>query len=177
MKVVIYGGNGMLGPHVVKALEGRVSLRITDLEPFETSHEMMPVDVADPEAVLRAAEGMDVIINLSVLRPHRKIAFDVNTLGCYNVMRAAVRNGIRRVINTGPYFTVQGDPYMHWDYHIGPDVPPGPERVCMCCPRDWARKSAGSSPRTSTCTCCVTCSGVFAVTTRPRNRFRTGHSL
>ena len=126
MKVVIYGGNGMLGPHVVKALEGRVSLRITDLEPFETSHEMMPVDVADPEDVLRAAEGMDAIINLSVLRPHRKIAFDVNTLGCYNVMRAAVRNGIRRVINTGPYFTVQGDPYMHWDYHIGPDVPPRP---------------------------------------------------
>ena len=56
MKVVIYGGNGMLGPHVVKALEGHVALRLTDLEPFETPHEMMPVDVADPEAVMRAAE-------------------------------------------------------------------------------------------------------------------------
>ncbi|MDE2998177.1 MAG: NAD(P)-dependent oxidoreductase [Gemmatimonadota bacterium] len=126
MNVVIYGGNGMLGPHVVKALEGRVSLRITDLEPFETPHEMMPVDVADPEAVLRAAEGMDAIVNLSVLRPHRKIAFDVNTLGCYNVMRAAVRHGIRRVINTGPHFTVQGESYVDWDYYIGPDVPPKP---------------------------------------------------
>ena len=57
MKVVVYGGNGMLGPHVVKALEGHVSLRLTDLEPFETPHKMMPVDVADPEAVMRAAEG------------------------------------------------------------------------------------------------------------------------
>ncbi len=126
MKVVIYGGNGMLGPHVVKALEGHVALRLTDLEPFETPHEMMPVDVADPEAVMRAAEGMDAIINLSVLRPHRKIAFDVNTLGCYNIMRAAARHGIRRVINTGPHFTVQGDPYVAWDYGIGPDVPPKP---------------------------------------------------
>lgn len=126
MKVVIYGGNGMLGPHVVRALEKRVTLRTTDLEPFETCHEMMPVDVADPEAVMRAAEGMDAIINLSVLRPHRKTAFDVNTLGCYNVMRAAVKNGIRRVINTGPHFTVQGESYVDWDYHIGPDVPPRP---------------------------------------------------
>ena len=126
MKVVIYGGNGMLGPHVAKSLEGRAKLRITDLEPFDTPHEMMSVDVADPDAVMRAAEGMDAIINLSVLRPHRKVAFDVNTLGCYNIMRAAVRNGIRRVINTGPHFTVQGEPYEAWDHGIGPDVPPKP---------------------------------------------------
>lgn len=126
MKVVIYGGNGMLGPHVVKALEGQVELRLTDLEPFDTPHDMMRVDVADADAVMRAAEGMDAIINLSVLRPHRKIAFDVNTMGCYNIMRAAVAHGIRRVINTGPHFTVQGAPYEAWDYGIGPDVPPKP---------------------------------------------------
>jgi len=126
MKVVIYGGNGKLGPHVVKALEGHVDMRLTDLEPFETTHEMMVVDVADPDAVMRAAEGVDAIINLSVLRPHRKIAFDVNTLGNYNVMRAAVKHGIRRVINTGPHFTVQGAPYENWDYGIGPEVPPKP---------------------------------------------------
>jgi len=126
MKVVIYGGNGMLGPHVVKALEGHVEMRLTDLEPFETPHEMVPVDVADPDAVMCAAEGMDAIINLSVLRPHRKIAFDVNTLGNYNVMRAAVEHDIKRVINTGPHFTVQGAPYTVYDYGIGPEVPPKP---------------------------------------------------
>ncbi|MDA0708587.1 MAG: NAD(P)-dependent oxidoreductase [bacterium] len=126
MKVVIYGGNGMLGPHVVKALSGHVDMRVTDLAPFETPHEMRVVDVADPDAVMRAAEGMDAIINLSVLRPHRKIAFDVNTLGHYNVMRAAVKHGIRRVINTGPHFTVQGRSYTGYDYHIAPDVPPQP---------------------------------------------------
>ena len=126
MKVVIYGSNGQLGPHVVKALEGHVELRLTDLEPYDTPHEMMIVDVSDPEAVTRAAEGMDAIINLSVLRPHRQIAFDVNTLGCYNIMRAAVAHGIPRVINTGPHFTVQGAPYEALDYNIGPDVPPKP---------------------------------------------------
>lgn len=126
MKVVIYGGNGQLGPHVVNALAPHYTLRVTDLKPFDTPHEMMPVDVSDPDAVMRAAEGMDAIVNLSVLRPHRKIAFDVNTMGCYNVMRAAVAHGIRRVINTGPHFTVQGAPYERYDYDIGPDVPPKP---------------------------------------------------
>jgi nucleoside-diphosphate-sugar epimerase len=126
MKVVIYGGNGQLGPHVVKALEGHVDLRLTDLAPFESPHETLTVDVANPDAVMRAAEGMDAIINLSVLRPHRKIAFDVNTMGNYNIMRAAVKHGIRRVINTGPHFTIQGAPYEGWDYGIGPEVPPKP---------------------------------------------------
>lgn len=126
MKVVIYGGNGMLGPHVVKALAPHYELRVTDIKPFETPHEMQVVDVADPDAVMKAAEGMDAIVNLSVLRPHRKIAFDVNTMGCYNVMRAAVKHGIRRVINTGPHFTVEGAPYESYDYDIGPEVPPKP---------------------------------------------------
>ena len=126
MKVVIYGANGQLGPHVIKALEGHVNMRVTDLEPFETAHEMVPVDVSDFDAVMRAAEGMDAIINLSVLRPHRKIAFDVNTMGNYNVMRAAVTHGIRRVINTGPHFTVQGRPYTEYDYGMRPEVPPKP---------------------------------------------------
>ena len=119
MKVVIYGSNGMLGPHVVKALEGQVELRLTDLEPFDTPHDMVPVDVADADAVMRAAEGMDAIINLSVLRPHRKIAFDVNTMGCYNIMRAAVAHGIPRVINTGAAFhrarrALRGVGLRHW---------------------------------------------------------------
>ena len=35
------------------------------------------------EQVRRAAEGKDAIINLSVLREHRQIAFDVNARGCF----------------------------------------------------------------------------------------------
>jgi len=47
-------------------------------------------------------------------------------MGNYNVMRAAVKHGIRRVINTGPHFTVQGNPYTQYDYDIVPEVPPKP---------------------------------------------------
>lgn len=127
MKVAIYGANGAMGPHVIRALEGEHELRLSDVNDLEGSpHEYRKIDVADLDAVVDAAEGMDAIINLSVLRDHRKIAFDVSMRGCYNVMTAAVTHGVRRVINTGPHFTLAGATYERFDYDIGPDIPAQP---------------------------------------------------
>jgi nucleoside-diphosphate-sugar epimerase len=126
MKVLILGGHGYLGPHVVKALEPYYQLRVTDIKPIETQHESMHVDVSKLDDVMRAAEGMDAIINCSVLRHDRQLAFDVSTRGCYNMMQAAVAHGIRRVINTGPHFTIAGAPYTDYDYLLNPDMPPKP---------------------------------------------------
>ncbi len=126
-KVVIYGANGMLGPHVVKALENEYDLYLNDVkDSMETAHPYRRVDVSKVDEVAAAAEGMDAIVNLSVLRHDRQIAFDVNARGCYNVMTAAVQHGIRRVINTGPHFTIAGPTYERLDYDIGPDIPPQP---------------------------------------------------
>ena len=73
MKVLILGGNGMLGPWVIKSLEGRHELRITDINDLDTHHEYVKLDVSSLDGVVEAAEGMNAIINLSVLRPHRQI--------------------------------------------------------------------------------------------------------
>ena len=131
MKVLIIGATGYLGPHVVKALEDHHQLLLTDIKPPKenTPHPFQRVDVSSMEQVQRAAEGMDAILNLSVLREHRRIAFDVNSLGCYNIMRAAVDHGIRRVINTGPHFTITGPLYEGIDHGITPDVPPHPSTI------------------------------------------------
>jgi nucleoside-diphosphate-sugar epimerase len=128
MKVLILGGAGMLGPHVIPLLAPYYDLRVTDINPLPVPFEgeFQLVDVASFEQVLAAAEGMEAIINLSVLRRDRKLAFDVNTLGCYNTMRAAVAHGIKRVINTGPHFTLAGPTYEFFDYQISPDIPPQP---------------------------------------------------
>lgn len=126
MKVLILGAHGNLGPHVVKALESHYHLRLTDITPIETKHEFVSVDVSSLAQVTRAAEGMDAIINLSVLRHDRQLAFDVSTRGCYNIMQAAVTHGIRRVINTGPHFTLAGRTYEEFDYEINSDIPPQP---------------------------------------------------
>ena len=130
MKVLIIGANGYLGPHVVRALAPHHQLRITDIKPAPAEvrqkyagHEFRDLDVTKGDDVIRAAEGMDAILNLSVLRPHRVLAFRVNNLGCYNVMRAAVQHGINRVINTGPHFTITGPNFEGPDHGITPEVP------------------------------------------------------
>jgi len=124
MKILILGANGMLGPYVVKALEDKHTLRLTDIdETSEMTHEYRQVDVSDLNAVNEVAYDMDVIVNLSVLRHDRKLAFDVNARGCYNVMNAAVLNGIERVINTGPHFTIAGPTFEEFDFAINPEIP------------------------------------------------------
>ena len=127
MNILVLGANGYLGPHVVKALEDEHTLRLTDIKPVSNSlHEYIEVDFSDIDAVIGAASGMDVIINLSVLRHDRQLAFDVSARGAYNMMAAAVEHGIQRVINTGPHFTIAGPSYERLDYEIGPDIPPQP---------------------------------------------------
>lgn len=133
MNVLLIGANGYMGPHVIQALAPSHRLRITDVRPPAEeikqrygSHEFRQVDVTDREQVLHAAEGMDAIINLSVVRQDPRLAFRVNMLGCYHIMQTAARHGIRRVITTGPHFTVAGPTYEGIDFAIPPDVPPHP---------------------------------------------------
>ncbi len=126
MNVLILGANGQMGPHVVKSLESRHRLRLTDINDLDTQHEYLKVDVSDLDQVVSAAEGMDAIINLSVLRPDRRLAFDVNARGCYNMMVAAVEQGIGRIVNSGPFYVVAGPTYERFDHQIGPDIPHQP---------------------------------------------------
>jgi nucleoside-diphosphate-sugar epimerase len=126
MKVLLLGGNGILGPHVVKALEGEHQLRITDVVPMDSPHETRFVDVTDAHQVMAAADGMDVIVNCSVFRRDPRLAFEVNTLGTYNAVRAAVAHGMDRFINTGPHYAVLGDRYMMFDNPVREDIPVHP---------------------------------------------------
>ena len=130
-KILILGGAGMLGPYVIPALDQKYDLLVTDIRPLDMAFrgEFRQVDVAAYDQVLDAAAGMDAIINLSVLRQDRQLAFDVSTLGCYNMMRAAVAHGIQRVINTGPHFTVAGATYEAFDFNLSPDMPPQGENL------------------------------------------------
>ena len=128
MKVLILGGGGMLGPWVFKALQDRHDVLVTDIKapPDGFDGEFRELSADDLDGVMRAAEGMDCIVNLSVLRPHRQVAFDVNTRGNYNMMVAAREHRIERVINTGPHYQLAGPQYEEWDFGLNPDMPPAP---------------------------------------------------
>jgi nucleoside-diphosphate-sugar epimerase len=131
MNVLIIGATGYLGPYVANALAPHHRLRLTDVRQPTTApgHEFYVMDVSSPEQTMRAAEGMDAIVNCSVVRESPGPAFGVNALGCWNTMNAAVKHGIRRVINTGPHFTVTGSTYEGLDYGISDDIPPHPGTV------------------------------------------------
>ena len=75
---------------------------------------MREVDVTDFDQVLAATRGMDAVINMTVMRHDPVEAFRVNTLGAYNVIRAAVECGIRRVVQTGPQQVTNTMPGGYW---------------------------------------------------------------
>jgi NAD+ dependent glucose-6-phosphate dehydrogenase len=146
-RVVIFGAGGPLAAATAETLSSAYILRLTDVKPIDEllatmtpqspgaplpvtpqpPHEWRVVDVCDAEQVMAACEGMDAIINCTVIRNDLAGAFRVNMLGAWNVMRAAVARGIHRVVHTGPYMLGDRGSYGYdWDYGIVDDVPPRP---------------------------------------------------
>ena len=146
-RVVIFGAGGPLAAISAGALERDHVLRLCDKRPLSEivaegrpqsrgapvprllgpPHEICQVDVTDYAQVLDATRGMDAVINMTVIRPDPVEAFRVNTLGAYNVIRAAVECGIRRVVQTGPQQVTNTMPGGYWaDSDLPSDVPPRP---------------------------------------------------
>ncbi len=121
-RVVIFGAGGPIAAVTTEALAGDHSLRLADMRPLadivaenqpqmpgaplprllEPPHETEIVDVTDPDQVFLSARGMDAIINCAVVRDDPAGAFRVNVVGVYNMLRAALKRNIRRLVHTGP---------------------------------------------------------------------------
>ena len=146
-RVLILGAGGPIGASTIRAMQDVYTLRVTDVKPWaelvahaqpqspgapmpfllDAPHETMVVDVTKPADVLRACEGMDAIVNLTVMRSDPAQAWRVNMLGAWHVMQAALAHGIRRVVHTGPWQIGRTDGAgYHWDYEVVDDVPPRP---------------------------------------------------
>lgn len=145
-KVVVFGAGGPLGAVTAEAMARDHQLRLTDARPLADiaagppqspgaplprplgpPHETSVVDVTDPMAVDAAVAGMDAIVNCTVVRHEPVGAFQVNVLGAYNIMRAAVTHGIRRVVQTGPLQTLLPHPAGYaGEFGLSADLPPRP---------------------------------------------------
>jgi nucleoside-diphosphate-sugar epimerase len=145
--VAVFGAGGPLAAAAQPLLSDSYRLRLTDLRPLneitneakpqspgaplplpvEPPHEARQVDVTDYDQVLEALGGMDAATNCTVVRPHPVLAFHVNTLGAYHVMKAAVAQGIRRVVHTGPLLVLADQPGGYaWDFGVPDEAPPRP---------------------------------------------------
>jgi nucleoside-diphosphate-sugar epimerase len=145
--VAVFGAAGPLGTVVTRELSDRYQLRLSDVKPIDAliataarqspgaplperpdpKHSWVPADVRDAAQVDAVVAGADAVINLSVIRNNIAGSFQVNMIGAHNVMRAAIRHGIHRVVHTGPFqMGDHGNTGYDWDYDIVDDVPARP---------------------------------------------------
>jgi nucleoside-diphosphate-sugar epimerase len=112
MKVLLVGGAGHVGTFVTPYLRRLHSLRVLDLRP--PRHEGVDYvegSITDPEALVRALDGVDIFINMVMKSPQGGSVtdqtltqiqenYEVNTLGLHLLLWTAQRLGIKRGVHT-----------------------------------------------------------------------------
>lgn len=127
-KVLLLGASGLIAPSLIPGLDPYYDLYLADIVPHPDGKPIIDCDIASFHQVQKAAQGMDAIMNFTVVRNHPDNSFHVNTLGAWNVMKAAVEHGIKKVIHTGP----QNIRFVYdHDFNFG-EAPPTPGTGYYC---------------------------------------------
>ena len=113
MPLIVTGGAGFIGSHLVERLVGSEPVIALDngsraawenLAALTSEVERVEGDVRDPDTLRRVFRGANVVFHLAALsqvmececRPDE--CFTSNVLGTYNVLKAALQAGVRRVV-------------------------------------------------------------------------------
>src|SRR5690348_15434473 len=110
-KTLVTGGTGFIGSAVVRRLLARGRAVRCLVEPRAPRGnldgldvELVEGDVLDRAAITRALAGCDAVYHLAAIYslwvPDEKVIYDVNVEGTKNVLFAALRAGVRRVVHT-----------------------------------------------------------------------------
>ena len=110
MRILVTGGAGFIGSHLVEHFQGKAEVRVLDslrsgyranLDGFDV--EFIQGDIRDRGAVEKAMKGVDYVFHLaamiSVPESMTKISecIDINGLGMINVLEAAAANGVKKL--------------------------------------------------------------------------------
>ncbi len=121
-RVLFLGASGLIGPYLTPGLVDHYDLRLADVKPHPDGIDINHVDVREYGQVLEAARGCEAIMNFTVVRNDPVDSYHVNTIGAWNVMRAAVELGIRKIVHSGPQAV-----RSHYDTDFAvEDAPPAP---------------------------------------------------
>ena len=145
-KILVIGGAGLIGSHVVEELlkedvkevviydnfcrgtheNLETSLKDARCRIFEVGGDILQTDILDA-----AMKGMDGVVHLAALwllqcHEYPRAAFDVNIRGAFNVLEAGVANKIKRLVYSSSA-SVYGDavtemmtedhPYNNWTFY------------------------------------------------------------
>jgi len=122
MKIVLFGSAGWLGRAILSRSINRAEIRAFDRGPEVwdewrdidgdwTGGEVIHGDISDFSTVDRAVSGMDAVIHTAVYYPRENVENDplpflVNLKGLWNVLEAARRRQVRRVVHVGSCMTI-----------------------------------------------------------------------
>jgi NADH dehydrogenase len=106
MTVLVTGGTGFIGPHVIHALRARdVPVRALVRDPAKAARltawgvELVQGDVTDPASLRRACAGVDAIVHLVSIIVGRPQEFErVMAQGTRDLVAAAPEAGVRRFV-------------------------------------------------------------------------------
>lgn len=150
MKALITGGAGFIGSNIVRRLLdlGHAPVVLDDLssgyaENLVADVPFVEADVRDGKAVLDAVEGCDVVVHLAASVGNARSIDDpikdaqINVLGTLNVLQAARRRGLRRIVfssSAGIFGELKTLPIAE-DHPQDPDSPYGASKLAaekMC---------------------------------------------
>jgi nucleoside-diphosphate-sugar epimerase len=118
MKILITGGAGYLSQGLKIPFEEKgYQLRLMDVRPFESQHEVFVGDVTRFNEVKQAVQGVDAIV-ITHMAPRVNStdytepspAFDINVTGTANLFVAAVQANIKRIVVISSLATISDQP-------------------------------------------------------------------
>jgi len=107
MKILVTGGCGNIGPHVVESLlkKGH-KLRVVDIDEeglkklAALGAETLAGDISDRTLVFEAVKGMDAVVHLAWSFSENIIElFDIDVKGYVHILDAALEHGVEHVVN------------------------------------------------------------------------------
>lgn len=106
LKIAITGGSGFVGQHLLEDIgHSNYTLRIITrnaskkIDYIPSGSEIFEADLTNYKSLLKAFEGMDVIVNIAAEVRDQKNLTETNISGTKNLIKAAIENKVSKIIH------------------------------------------------------------------------------